>query len=107
MGIIHRPIQRINVPDVFIISLNDSALFGKNMMIRKILLHFAEQKLFRLVIHFGDKVDHAFIAHLMFFIVASTQDRASLARKVLKIGQCWLHENHPLNIQRWARPSAE
>src|SRR5690242_16883507 len=86
MCVIYRPIQRINIPNIFIIPLNNTGLFRKNVMIGEIPLHFAKKKFFRLMVYFCDKIDHSFIAHLMFFIIASTQNRACLARKILYIG---------------------
>jgi hypothetical protein len=56
------------------------------MVIGKIPLDFPEQKFFGLVIHFGHKIDHALIAHLMFRIVSRVQDRAGLARQIFQIG---------------------
>src|SRR5574341_1658188 len=93
MRIIHGPIQWINVPNMFVVALNNAGLFGKDMMTGKTLLNFAKQKRFRLVIYLGDKVYHAFVSYLMLFIVAGAQNLTCLTREVLKIRQCRLHEN--------------
>ncbi len=85
MRVIHRPVQRINVPDVFVVPVDDAAFLGKDVMIGKIPLHFAEQERLGLVIHFGDQVYHALVIDLMILVVARAQDRPRLAREIFEI----------------------
>jgi hypothetical protein len=84
MGIIHGPIQRIDIPDMLVISLDDAAFLGKDVMVGIFSLDLTEEEGFGLVIHFGDEVDHALIVHLMFLAVTSAKDRARLTRKAFE-----------------------
>jgi hypothetical protein len=69
-------------------------------MIWKVLLNFAKKEFFRLMIYFRDKIDHAFIAHLMLCIVPRPQDGAGLAREIFQIGQSWQHKVILFDIQQ-------
>src|SRR3972149_6200778 len=91
MSLIYCPIQRINIPKTFTLSAAFAAFFGKDMSAGKMGLDLADQKCFRGVVCFGDKINYPFVLNRMFLVVSVTQDGARLAREALQIKKCRYH----------------
>jgi len=60
MRVIDRAIERVNVPEVFVTAFDTSAFFGEDVTARESGFYFAEQKSFRGVVGFSNKVNYPF-----------------------------------------------
>ena len=91
VSIIHGPIERIDVPGMLCASLNNAALFSKDMVIVELPAHLTKQKSFRLVVHFRDQIDDTFVIDLMFLTVSVAQDRSGFARQAFNFRKSRSH----------------
>ena len=69
MGIVDRPIQRVDVP-LMAITARAAAFFGQDVMIGKIFLYLPKQEGFRLPVNFGDQVNDTFKVYLVVFVIS-------------------------------------
>ena len=87
MSIIDRAIERINVPDMIIVAMRDSAFFSDDMTAGPMLVDLRQQKIFGGAIHFSHKINRAFIIDLMFAVITGAQDGSSLTRQILYLAE--------------------